>query len=66
MIDKLGGRVVASLIAAMLLTLIAVAFTDSWIVAIGKEDAKLKVLNENARVIATLKASLFHAESAQR
>jgi len=66
MIDKLGGRVVASLIAAMVLTLIAVAFTDSWIVAIGKEDAKLKVLNENARVIATLKASLFHAESAQR
>ncbi|HSH54893.1 MAG TPA: CHASE3 domain-containing protein [Methylophilaceae bacterium] len=65
-IDKLGGRVVASLIAAMILTLVAVAFTDSWIVAIGKEDAKLKVLNENARVIATLKASLFHAESAQR
>ena len=65
-IDKLGGRVVASLIAAMVLTLVAVAFTDSWIVAISKEDAKLKVLNENARVIATLKASLFHAESAQR
>jgi len=65
-IEKLGGRVVASLIAAMILTLVAVAFTDSWIVAIGNEDAKLKVLNENARVIATLKASLFHAESAQR
>ncbi len=66
LIAKLGGRVVASLVIAMIMTLIAVAITDSWIVAIAKEDNTLKLLNENARFIATLKASLFHAESAQR
>jgi len=66
LIAKLGGRVVASLVIAMIMTLIAVAITDSWIVAIAKEDGRLKLLNENARFVATLKASLYQAESAQR
>lgn len=57
---------VASLIAAMIMTLIAVAISDGWIVAIAKQDRTLKLLNENTRYIASLKASLFHAESAQR
>lgn len=66
LIDKLGGKVVASLIAAMMLTLVAVAFTDSWIVKAAQADSQLKVLNDSARLVADLKASFYRAESAQR
>jgi len=62
----LGGRVIATLAGAMVLSIMAVVFTDSKIVALGQQVEQISKIRENISTINALRTNLFRAESAQR
>ena len=65
-IEKLGGRVVATLIAAMTLTLLAVVIADGWIVSISRLAEDIFVIRNNISTLSDLRYRVTEAESAQR
>jgi signal transduction histidine kinase len=62
----LGGRTIAMLAAALLITMVSVIFTDTWIVSIGRQDIVIGQIRTNIIILNNLKANLYQAESAQR
>lgn len=65
-VDRLGGRVIVTLSAAMVLALLAVMFTDAWIVSIGEQDNKINQIRHNVIMLNQLRTNLVRAESAER
>ncbi|HEY8118254.1 MAG TPA: CHASE3 domain-containing protein [Methylophilaceae bacterium] len=65
-VDRLGGRVIVTLSAAMVLALLAVVFTDAWIVSIGEQDNKINQIRHNVMMLNQLRTNLIRAESAER
>lgn len=66
LVKRLGGRVLAILLAAMVLALIAVFITDAWIVEIKEQSTQISQVQRNIMVLQQLRTSLNQAESAQR
>jgi signal transduction histidine kinase len=66
LLNKLGGRLVASLAVAIVAILVTAAFTDGWIVSIREQDSRLQAIMANVQAIERLRTNLFRAESAQR
>lgn len=62
----LGGRTIAMLAAALIITMVSVIFTDSWITSIKSQDKVIGQIRTNISILNELKANLFQAESAQR
>ena len=62
----LGGRTIAMLAVALLITMVSVFFTDSWIVSIKRQDTVIGQIRTNISILNRLKANLYQAESAQR
>lgn len=65
-IDRLGGRVIITLAAAVIITLLTVTFTDRWIASIGEQDVKVRWIRHNINMLNQLRANLLMAESAER
>ncbi|MES2180513.1 MAG: CHASE3 domain-containing protein [Pseudomonadota bacterium] len=65
-ITILGGRTIAMLAAALLVTLVSVILTDNWITSIGRQDEVIGHIRTNIITLNKLKANLYKAESAQR
>ena len=65
-INKLGGRIIATLTGAMLLSVIAVVFTDGWIVSIGEQADVISRTRANIATLYQLRTNMHRAESAQR
>ncbi|MEZ0233139.1 MAG: CHASE3 domain-containing protein [Methylophilaceae bacterium] len=65
-IKRLGGRIIATLTAAMALSIIAVMFTDGWIVSMGKQGDAISHIRDNIATIYQLRTNVHRAESAQR
>ena len=66
LLEKLGGRVIAILAAALLFTMVSVVITDNWILTLDQESKLIGQLRENMNLLNQLKANLYRAESAQR
>ena len=64
--ERLGGRVILTLSAAMVITLLAVMFTDRWIASIGEQDIKVRWIRHNINMLNQLRTNLLMAESAER
>lgn len=64
--ERLGGRVILTLSAAMVITLLAVMFTDRWIASIGEQDMKVRWIRHNINMLNQLRTNLLMAESAER
>jgi CHASE3 domain sensor protein len=64
--ERLGGRVILTLSAAMVITLLAVIFTDRWIASIGQQDMKVRWIRHNINMLNQLRTNLLMAESAER
>ena len=62
----LGGRTIAMLAAALIITMVSVFFTDSWITSIKSQDKVIGQIRTNISILNELKANLYQAESAQR
>lgn len=62
----LGGRTIAMLAAALIITMVSVFFTDSWITSIKNQDKVIGQIRTNISILNVLKANLYQAESAQR
>jgi len=62
----LGGRTIAMLAVALLITMVSVFFTDNWIVSIKGQDTVIGQIRTNISILNRLKANLYQAESAQR
>jgi signal transduction histidine kinase len=65
-IERLGGRVIFTLAAAVIITMLTVAFTDRWIASIGQTDMKVRWIRHNINMLNQLRANLLMAESAER
>ncbi|MCB5191774.1 CHASE3 domain-containing protein [Methylobacillus arboreus] len=66
LVRRLGGRVLAILVASMVLALISVMFTDAWLVEVEQQSAQINQAQRNIVVLQQLRTSLNQAESAQR
>jgi signal transduction histidine kinase len=62
----LGGRTIAMLVAALIISMVSVIFTDNWIVSIGKQNDMASQIRTNIILLNQLKENLYKAESAQR
>ncbi len=62
----LGGRTIAMLAAALLITMVSVIFTDYWITSISRQNGVIGQVRTNIITLNKLKANLYQAESAQR
>jgi signal transduction histidine kinase len=62
----LGGRSIAMLAIALLITMVSVIFTDNWIASIARQDKIIGQVRTNISILNRLKANLYQAESAQR
>lgn len=65
-ITILGGRTIAMLAVALLVTMVSVILTDNWITSIGRQDEVIAHIRTNIITLNKLKADLYQAESAQR
>ena len=65
-ITLLGGRTIAMLAVALLITMVSVIFTDNWIVTIARQVEVIGQIRTNIITLNKLKANLYEAESAQR
>jgi signal transduction histidine kinase len=63
---KLGGRVIAMLSVALLLSLVAVIFTDTWISSLKSLDDRIIGIRDNIIALSKINANILEAESAQR
>jgi len=65
-IAMLGGRTIAMLAVALIITIFSVIFSDSWITSIGRQDIAISEVRSNILTLHQLKANLYKAESSQR
>lgn len=65
-IALLGGRTIAMLAVALLITIFSVIVSDQWINSIGEQDAAISKGQQNILTLQTLKTNLHKAESSQR
>ncbi len=65
-ISLLGGRTIAMLAMALLLTMVSVFFSDNWIVSIEHQGEVIGQVRTNIMSLQNLKTNLYQAESAQR
>jgi len=65
-IALLGGRTIAMLAVALIITILTVILSDQWINSIGKQDAAITDGRMNVLNLQRLKVNLYKAESAQR
>lgn len=65
-IAMLGGRTIAMLAMALVITIFSVIMSDSWITSIGRQDIAISEVRSNILTLHQLKANLYKAESAQR
>ena len=66
LITLLGGRTIAMLAVALLITMVSVLYNDNWILSIGRQDAVINQVKTNILTLQKLKTNLYKAESAQR
>ena len=66
LIENLGGRTIAMLTIALLITMISIIFNDHWMVSIARQDVVIGQIGTNLITLNALRSSLYHAESAQR
>lgn len=65
-ITILGGRTVATLVVALLVTIFSVIVIDQWISSISQENTEIINLKASVLNLHKLKANLYKAEGAQR
>lgn len=66
LVSLLGGRTIAMLAVALLITMVSVLYSDNWLVSIGRQDVVITQIKTNIVTLHTLKTNLYKAESAQR
>jgi len=66
LITLLGGRTIAMLAVALLITMISVFYSDNWILSIGRQDVVIAKIRNNIIFMHDLKTKMYKAESAQR
>ena len=64
-ISLLGGRTIAMLAMALIITLISVFFSDNWIVSVDRQTNVIAEVRSNILNLQELKSNLYQAESAQ-
>jgi signal transduction histidine kinase len=62
----LGGRTIAMLAVALLITLVSVLYSDNWIQSLDRQSALIGQIRTNITTLHQLKTNLYKAESAQR
>ena len=62
----LGGRTIAMLAVALLITMVSVLYSDNWLVSIGRQDVVITQIKTSIVTLHKLKTNLYKAESAQR
>lgn len=65
-IALLGGRTIAMLAVALVITIFSVIVSDQWITSIAEQDAAIAKGQQTVLALHTLKTNLYKAESAQR
>lgn len=65
-ISMLGGRTIAMLAVALVVTIFSVIVSDYWINSIAKVDVRISEVQSNIHTLHQLKSNLYKAESAQR
>jgi len=66
LIALLGGRTIAMLAVALLITMVSVLYSDKWIQAIDRQGEVIGQIRTNIVTLNQLKTNLYKAESAQR
>ncbi len=66
LIARLGGRTIAMLTAALVITMVSIIFNDNWLLSISRQDALIGQIRTNITTLNALRSSLYRAESAQR
>ncbi len=66
LISLLGGRTIAMLAVALLITMISVLYSDKWIQSIDRQGEVISQIRINIVTLNQLKTNLYKAESAQR
>jgi signal transduction histidine kinase len=66
LVVRLGGRTIAMLAVALLITLASVLYSDNWIQSLDKQGALIGQIRTNITTLHQLKTNLYKAESAQR
>jgi signal transduction histidine kinase len=62
----LGGRTISMLAMAMVVTMLSVIYSDSWIQTLDRQSAMIWNIRTNIMTLHDLKTNLYKAESAQR
>ncbi len=65
-VASLGGRTIAMLTVALLVTLASILFNDNWILSLQQQDAAISRTREITIELHKLCTELYHAESSQR
>jgi len=65
-VASLGGRTIAMLTVALLVTLASILFNDNWILTLQQQDASISHTREITTELNKLCTELYHAESSQR
>lgn len=66
LITLLGGRTIAMLAVALLITIVSVLYTDNWLTSVARQDEMIRQIRNNIVILEELKANVYKAESAQR
>jgi len=66
LVSLLGGRTIAMLAVALLITMVSVLYSDNWLVSIGRQDVVITQIKTSIVTLHKLKTNLYKAESAQR
>lgn len=63
---SLGGRTIAMLAAALVISIASIIFNDNWILSIARQDVLIAQIRTNIVTLNTARTNLYSAESAQR
>ena len=66
LITILGGRTIAMLAVALLITIVSVLYTDNWLKSVTRQDATIIQIRNNISILEKLQMNVYKAESAQR
>lgn len=66
LIANLGGRTIAMLTTALLITIVSIIFNDNWVLSIAKQNVVIGKIRTNLITLNALRSALYAAESAQR
>jgi len=66
LVSLFGGRTIAMLAVALLITMVSVLYSDNWLVSIGRQDLVITQIKTSIVTLHKLKTNLYKAESAQR